>query len=121
MFFRFGAALLLAVLISMVGIAMEKQTLEMKRAVSRQYFQMDLLLEMHARLRLSIQRLTAPAHLQQLTERTSRSRSGLSDSTASAVPSDRADRSHRSHNSVPAPPTPALPLLRWERPTNLRP
>lgn len=63
MFFRFACGLILVVLVSMLGIALEKQTLEMNRAVSRQYFQIDLLLELHARLRLSIQQKTAPALL----------------------------------------------------------
>ncbi|MEO1981820.1 MAG: hypothetical protein ABGZ24_14980, partial [Fuerstiella sp.] len=63
MFFRFAAGLILVVIVSMVGIDLEKQTLEMRRAVSGQYFQKDLLLEMHAHLRLKIQTLTAPSQL----------------------------------------------------------
>lgn len=110
MFFRFAAALCLVVLISMVGIGLEKQTLEIKRAVSRQYFQKDLLLELHAKHRLRIQQLTAPSLL-----------------TAGAEPSISASE-HRpsiyADNSEHQPPEaqsgsevrPRLPLLRWEHP-----
>lgn len=61
MFFRFVCALILAALVSMTGIVLEKQTLERKRDVSRQYYQLDLLLELHAQSRLRIQRLTSPS------------------------------------------------------------
>lgn len=63
MFFRFAAGLLLVVLVSMVGVRLEKQTLEMRRAVSVQYYQTDVLLELLVRLRLETQKLTAPAQL----------------------------------------------------------
>lgn len=111
MFFRFVASLILVVLVSMVGIGLEKQTLEMKRAVSRQYFQVDLLLEMHARLRLQVQELTAPNQLARLEAET------------------LSPRSHQSVNpalpSAPAPTPrvardPTLPLLRWEHPVPLK-
>jgi hypothetical protein len=103
-FFRFSAGLILVVLVSMVGIGLEKQTLEMKRAVSGQYFQKDLLLEMHAHLRLKIQTLTAPSQLAKI------------DYTASPQltphrPSMAADAAER---GTPSPPV--LPLLRWEHP-----
>ena len=59
MFFRFGSALLLVVIISLLGIAIEKQNLEMRRELSRQHYQMDVLLDEHARLRLRTQELAA--------------------------------------------------------------
>ena len=62
-FFRFAAGLLLVVLVSMVGVRLEKQTLEMRRAVSVQYYQTDVLLELLVGLRLETQKLTAPAQL----------------------------------------------------------
>lgn len=62
-FFRFAAGLLLVVLVSMVGVRLEKQTLEMRRAVSVQYYQTDVLLELLVRLRLETQKLTAPAQV----------------------------------------------------------
>lgn len=63
MFFRFAAGLLLVVLVSMAGVRLEKHTLQMRRDVSVQYYQTDLLLELLVRLRLETQRLTAPAQL----------------------------------------------------------
>ncbi|MEP3477881.1 MAG: hypothetical protein ABJZ55_01420 [Fuerstiella sp.] len=61
MFFRFVCALILAALVSMTGIVLEKQTLERKRDVTRQYYQLDLMLEFHAQSRLRIQKLTSPS------------------------------------------------------------
>ena len=109
-FFRFASALILVVLISLVGIGLEKQTLETKRAISRQYFQKDLLLEMHARLRLRIQELTAPSHLAE----TSRAEPVV------VVPQQPAESvaPQRSHRSAPVP---RLPLLRWEHPVDNQP
>jgi hypothetical protein len=103
-FFRFSAALILVVFVSMVGIGLEKQTLKMKRAVSGQYFQKDLLLEMHAHLRLKIQTLTAPSQLARI------------DHTASPqiIPHHPTIDSGTSGRGIPSPPV--LPLLRWEHP-----
>lgn len=105
-FFRFAAALILVVLISMAGIGLEKQTLEMKRAVSRQYFQKDLLLEMHAKLRLQIQQLTAPSNLAAHTEWNEMPREAERRMPA-AVPSG---------DSVPEPRQLRLPLMKWQHP-----
>lgn len=105
MFFRFAAGLILVVLVSMVGIVLEKQTLEMNRAVSRQYFQLDLMLEMHAKLRLSIQELTAPALLADLSPE---------DFTRQRQP--RFDRIVPTPTAAETSSTPALPLMRWQLP-----
>jgi hypothetical protein len=59
MFFRFGSAVLLVVLISLVGIAIEKQNLQHRRELSRQHFQMDVLRDEHTRLRLRCQSLAS--------------------------------------------------------------
>jgi len=48
MFFRFGAALVLVVLISLAGTALEKRNLELKRVVSRQSYRLEILQEQHA-------------------------------------------------------------------------
>ena len=109
MFFRFACGLILVVLVSMLGIALEKQTLEMNRAVSRQYFQIDLLLELHARLRLSIQQKTAPALLAD---------APLTDPTSAAQRFRRVP-SPLPPPAVEQPPTArreALPLMRWQLP-----
>lgn len=63
MYFRFASGLLLVVLVSMAGVWLEKQTLEMRRSVSVQYYQTDVLLDLLVRLRLETQQLTAPAQM----------------------------------------------------------
>jgi hypothetical protein len=63
MFFRFGAALLLVVTVALMGTALETQNLSLKRAISRQYFRMEVLQESQSRLRLESQRLGATARL----------------------------------------------------------
>ncbi len=88
----------------MVGIDLEKQTLQIRRAVSGQYFQKDLLLEMHAHLRLEIQTLTAPSQLAKI------------DYTIPPLTTPHR-RSIGSDSLGEAPPSPpVLPLLRWEHP-----
>lgn len=61
MYFRFGAAIVLVVVISVIGVALEKQNLSYRRAISRQRYQMDVLVERYAQMRLQAQRLGAPA------------------------------------------------------------
>lgn len=63
MFFRFGSAIVLVVLISLAGIALEKRNLAYRRGLSRQHYQMDVLLETHASLRLRTQQMGAPVRL----------------------------------------------------------
>ena len=63
MFFRFGAALLLVVLISLAGTALEKRNLELKRVVSRQSYRLEILQEQHAAKRVLAQQLGAPSRL----------------------------------------------------------
>jgi len=62
-FFRFGSALSLCIAISLVGIALEKKNLGLRREMSRQHFQMDVLIEKYATLRFRSQELGAPARL----------------------------------------------------------
>jgi hypothetical protein len=61
MYFRFGSALVLVVLISLAGIALEKRNLDLRRAATRQRFRRDVLHDTHIRMRLETQRLGAPA------------------------------------------------------------
>ena len=60
MFFRFGSALVVVVLISAIGIALEKRNFELRREVTRQRYRTDALTDMHARLRLETHQLGAP-------------------------------------------------------------
>ena len=63
MFFRFGAALSLIVLVALAGTALETQNLQLKRALSHQQYRLDAMLDSHVRLRLQTQRLGTPARL----------------------------------------------------------
>lgn len=63
MFFRFGAAVVVVVVISLLGIALEKRALSLKRAVSLQAYREDQLAEQRARLRLRCEQLGAPKRL----------------------------------------------------------
>lgn len=107
MFFRFSSGLLLVVLVSMSSIWLEKQTMELRRVTSVQYYQTDLLLELLVRLRLESQQLTAPSEFVQV------------------VPSNGPVAKGRPHTSgtspgqpeaPPTPPSTPLPLLRLQQP-----
>lgn len=63
MYFRFGCILCLAAAVSVVGVAVEKTVLELRRDVSRQHYRQDVLQEEHARLRLRTQQLGAPRRI----------------------------------------------------------
>lgn len=59
MFFRFGSAVVLVVVTSLLGILVEKQNLTLRRDLSSQHYRMDVLQEEHALLRLRSQQLAA--------------------------------------------------------------
>lgn len=63
MFFRFGAAITLLVLIALAGIALEKRNLSRKQSLSLQVYRFDQLQDEYAKLRLRTQQLGAPARL----------------------------------------------------------
>lgn len=63
MFFRFGSAIVLVVLVAVAGVALEKQNLELRRSVSRQQFRLDVLVNQHAQMRLRTQQLGAPVRM----------------------------------------------------------
>ena len=69
MFFRFGAALVLVVLVALAGTALETQNLATKRTLSQQQYRLDVLVETQSALRLESQRLGAPAKLFESLER----------------------------------------------------
>ena len=85
---------------------MEKETLRMRRAVSRQYYQTDLLLDMHARLRLQIQQRTSPAIAENY----------ATASPTATKPRTQSFRTDSSTHSPGSPTHPPLPLMRWEQP-----
>lgn len=63
MYFRFIAALTLVVGISLAGTALEKRNLELRRAISRQHYQLEVLVDRHALHRMEAHRLGAPERL----------------------------------------------------------
>jgi hypothetical protein len=69
MFFRFGAAIVLVVLVSLAGIALEKENLELRRTISRQSYRLDVLHDVQARLRVRTQELGAPVRIIEPIER----------------------------------------------------
>jgi hypothetical protein len=112
-FFRFAAGLMLVVMISMVGIRLEKQTLEMRRAVSVQYFQTDLLLEVLVRLRLESQTLTAQAQQSLIAENVRTTSRAAGNEKASQRP--RQNRTSTADSEMPS-----LQLLRLQQPFDPR-
>lgn len=63
MYFRFCSALVLVVIISLAGAATEKRQLELRRLLSHQHYQLEVLVERQAALRVEAQRLGAPLRL----------------------------------------------------------
>ncbi len=57
MYFRFGAALVLAVLVAVSGIALEKRCLTLRRALAREHYRYEVLRDLYARQRLQTQQL----------------------------------------------------------------
>jgi len=96
MFFRFGAALVLVVLISLAGTALEKRNLELKRVVLRQEYQLEILQEQHAAKRVLAQQLGAPNRLLDQLDAAS------SDMSAQPVKPDRSRDRKTRHNSQAA-------------------
>ena len=97
MYFRFGSAIVLVVLIGLWGTSLEKESLELRRRVSRQQFQRDALEDAHARLRLRAQEYGAPPRVIAALEA-----GGLKPQPATEVADER-------------PPS-RIPLLRWQQP-----
>jgi len=63
MFVRFAGAMMLVFLIASAGIHLEKQNLELRRAVGLQHYRLDVLERRHALRRLKVQQLGAPVRL----------------------------------------------------------
>jgi hypothetical protein len=59
MFFRFGIVVVALVAISLGGVAIEKQSLVLRRSIVLQDYRLHQLLEQRARLRLRVETLSA--------------------------------------------------------------
>jgi hypothetical protein len=95
MYFRFGSALFLVVLVAMAGVALEKRTLELRRSVSRQHYQTDVLQDAYSRARLRTQQLGAPERVIDALD------AGEMELNAPTQPADKDE--------------PQIPLLQWQR------
>jgi hypothetical protein len=60
MFFRFACAMSLVVLISLAGAVLETESLALRRRVSQQQYQLDMLREKESRLRTVAQQKGTP-------------------------------------------------------------
>ena len=85
----------------MAGVALEKQTLELRRSVSRQHYQTDALRDAYARARLRTQQLGAPERVIDALD------AGELELSAPTQPV-----------AEDQPPT---PLLQWQRATQISP
>ncbi|MCA9038153.1 MAG: hypothetical protein KDA91_23670, partial [Planctomycetaceae bacterium] len=114
----------------MAGVMLEKQTLQLRRSISRQYYQTDLLIEQQVALRLETQRLTAPAQLSTLRaaviDRRNSRQNPLKSSQAStsgmrgpSLPGDNASNDRNSSHPNPGE-SGRLPLLRFQHPFSPR-
>jgi len=65
MYVRFGGALLLVVLISLCGVALEKHNLDLRRRVSHQSYQQQVLQDQLDAARFQVRRYSAPAETAQ--------------------------------------------------------
>ena len=63
MFFRFTIVVITLVALALAGISIEKRNVELRRSISLQEYRRQQLIEHRARLRLEIERLSAPQEL----------------------------------------------------------
>lgn len=63
MYVRFGAGVLLVVVLSLTGVALEKEILSTKRELSHQAYREEVLLDRHHRSRMVVQQLSAPERI----------------------------------------------------------
>ena len=130
MFFRFINAIVLVVLVSMAGVEIEKRILNLRREISKQQYQTEILLEQHTALRLRTQELSSPDRmLQTLREQKFEPRplapsqaSGRTTSTGPESPDSGtgAQPYRRREEPVARHPMTPLPLMNWQLPARPR-
>ena len=103
----------------MAGVRLEKHTLQMRRDVSVQYYQTDLLLELLVRLRLETQRLTAPAQLAATMDEAAAPKNQQSHGATTRPRVQTAIRPDSNEDKRQRPASDErLPLLRFQHPFN---
>ena len=68
MFFRFAIVVATVLVLALAGVAIEKRSLELRRDISLQEYRRQQLLEQRSRLRLQIERLSAPQRFTTVSE-----------------------------------------------------
>ena len=104
MFFRFISAIVLVVLVSMTGVVLEKRILDLRRDLSRQQYQTEVLLDQHTALRLRTQQLSSPDRVLETIEQ--------QQLAPRALPKAEEDL----EVAAPTRTSRDLPLMHWERP-----
>jgi hypothetical protein len=99
MYFRFGSALVLLILMSVAGVAIEKQCLALRRSVMRQQYRREVLQDEYARLRLQTQQLGAPVRLFQALEADRSERAPTEDSANSSDARQQSAAFQSAHNA----------------------
>jgi len=129
MFFRFISAIVLVVLVSMAGVEIEKRILNLRRQISKQQYQTEILLEQHTALRLRTQELSSPDRMLQTLREHNFEPGTLAPSQASGRTASTARRPvsgtgaqpyRRRDESVATHPTTPLPLMNWQLPARTR-
>jgi len=101
MFFRFACAIAILTGISLVGIAIEKQNLSLKRRISLRQYEIERLNEKRCRLILQTEELGAPLRLldesssTDVSKRASRSSTGITPLLEWRQQSTQSDRNSR--------------------------
>jgi hypothetical protein len=96
--YRFCAGLVLVVLISLAGTALEKETLALRREVTRQSYRQTILEERLARLTMELQTTGAPARHLELAERLRREATEAAAKPKPRPPSKSSSRKARPRN-----------------------
>ncbi len=116
MYFRFASTICLVVVVSLIGVGLEKETLSLRREVSRQHFRTDILGENRAKLRWECEQLGAPQRLiEQLPpENSDAEKSDQDPSSKDASKKSKAKTKAKSKGKKTAQ-LKALPLLDWQQ------
>ncbi|HEX4069642.1 MAG TPA: hypothetical protein VHX68_00670 [Planctomycetaceae bacterium] len=90
---------MLLILMSVAGVAIEKQCLALRRSVMRQQYRREVLQDEYARLRLQTQQLGAPVRLFQALEADRRERAPTEDSANFSVVRQQSAAFQSAHNA----------------------
>ena len=116
MYFRFASTICLVVAISLIGVGFEKETLSLRREVSRQHFRADILGDNRAKLRWECEQLGAPQRLiEQLPSENSSPEESDQNSSNKQTPKKSKAKSKAKSKGKKTAQLKALPLLDWQQ------